>query len=576
MGRFGRRHTSKRGARGALRPGGGQLYYRRPVDGSGSLEVARARLLAVLLAGARRLPTVLLARPRAVTAAERRARAATDAFLVGFLIQRVRAYFDGVALVTRLHEGDAPELAARAKVHLDLLGPEASEVSSCVMEVEDALSRRGCNPPPFPRGPEHGSAWARTCEALLPVAFEPGSWPASAEAVPAVSAAMRDDERAGRSLEVGRRVGDVFEQVYALALVDDLRAHAPAGHPELEEQRDERREALAGAIDRFETLLRDPALPVVLGDAWLERGRHAWFTVARDTSDVAPPRPWRPAGEAWQPNGWSARFVIGELVPIIETLLAPDRLTPREAIAAFRDRAIDLPGLLRALVEHAAWKVPAVLQPGAEPRALILASGHPRVLAVDNLSCVQAFSDDRAAAANPDPTGLAPYLVGAGHRVFASVGSDIDALDLDPNVEGGMRWNRSAISDLVAAVRVGALSATVQHWAWVDRSLIASFDAYWALMQGDEPCALSLRDAGGRSFVPVFTAEDAVQAFVAAYALQTGDARWTTVAGGPLFSTIADRDVDGVWIDPAGPGRGRRFDRAFARLLAATARAAPP
>jgi hypothetical protein len=536
----------------------------------GSLDAARARLLAVLLAGTRRLPRVLLARPHALTASERRARAATDAFLTGVLIHRVRAHYEGVTFATGLAAAEAPELAARAKVHVELLAAEASEVGSCVMEIQDALTRRGCNPPPFPRSPRHGVAWAGACEALLPVAFQPGSWPTSTEAVPAVSAAIRDDERAGRSLELGVCVGAVFEHVYGLAIADDLHAHAPAGHPDLAQQRASRRASLVSALDRFETLLRDPTLAIVLGTAWIERARHAWFVAGRDTSEVAPPRPWRPAGEAWQPNAWTARFVVGELVPTLERLLAPDQLAPREAIAAYRDRTLDLAGLLRAIVEHGAWKVPAVLEPGAEPRALIVAGGYPRVISVDNLSCVQAFSDDRAAAVNPDPTGLAPYLVGAGHRVFASVTATIDALDLDPNVEGGMRWNRSALADLAAAVRVGAVAATVQHWAWVDRGHLAGFDGWWALMQAGEPCALTLRDAAGRSFAPVFTSEAAVQAFVDAHAIRSEDARWTTIAGVALFSALAERDIDGVWFDPAGPGRGRRFDRAFARLLATT------
>jgi hypothetical protein len=98
-------------------------------------------------------------------------------------------------------------------------------------------------------------------------------------------------------------------------------------------------------------------------------------------------------------------------------------------------------------------------------------------------------------------------------------------------------------------------------WSGVPFDRLVKYPFYRVLVRGESLRNLVWTDHAGRPFIAVFTADDALDAFLAQMPPlgESVERRW--MPGGALFPALNRADLGGFVLNPAGPGPSRIFNR---------------
>jgi hypothetical protein len=236
-----------------------------------------------------------------------------------------------------------------------------------------------------------------------------------------------------------------------------------------------------------------------------------------------------------------------------------------ETLRAYAEKKIGNEGLLRAAVEHDGWLVPVeVYARGKDPvvakRVVLL--GEKTSMTPGQL---WFFSDDerarRAAASGrlgafaADVPGVEAFRNLEGfERLEVNPGSPKEEtffLALDERIRAFMTlWSRAIVLERAAAR--GALDDPETARA------LRAHDGYIVFGNPDDTIVTVPGQLGMANGAAVFTAPDCAQALIAKLSPETaGGLRRVTLDGGKLFSTILGAGVDGIVLNPFGPGPSR-------------------
>ncbi len=236
----------------------------------------------------------------------------------------------------------------------------------------------------------------------------------------------------------------------------------------------------------------------------------------------------------------------------------------REALQQTVDRKLDGPGLMRALLKHDEWIMPIHMQPGGE--------WHPTVIRdVEDQRLQLIFTDEQGYRDGVEAIGQPMMgertLTMSGPALFGKLSDDADILSINWNSPPQLFFKKEqfpALKRWANAVSVERTLATPKP----DLSLLKHFDNYFIVLQKVEGgYALTLApDAHGRKLAAVFTAEDALDAFLKNPGTdQLGFEPITrSIAGELLFDDLKDIPIEGICFNPAGPVPKRMFTQALA------------
>jgi hypothetical protein len=462
-----------------------------------------------------------------------------DAFLLGYLPERVGEQFDALAILSAGRDGATPPLVAKLDEKTLALPDRGPEVVSCVWELESIVGNKlRAQPPGPPRSGEELASWRAAIAAhaaALPAAADPqlvfggdGSLPGAA----AVGAAL------------GRAEALLFAAVYATELLGEQRTH-PALAQRVADLTDARAQTLAALGKLSTTHAGTYACPTI---------RAAVDAATRALGDAPLDAPLA------LPALGRQRAAYAAVVAAAREVEAALRFEPRAAIAAWRAGKLDGFGIRYAMLMHRTWSVPVALDENQQPT--------PRIFVFGDKKVMFAFSDADAVARAP------AFLKGKellllrtrGTWVFSILNDEIDVVTLDatddPEHPGTINYQREQWSGLRARAAEARVDEALCDWTAVDRDLVREHKPFW--MAG--PKLLTIPDGYGRPRVGVFTSEAALEAAVPAGS-PVRDEPHMIVGGKALFAAIKGVQAAGFVVNPFGPGRSRAFNLKFAELL---------
>ena len=245
------------------------------------------------------------------------------------------------------------------------------------------------------------------------------------------------------------------------------------------------------------------------------------------------------------------------------------QLCPREAVQHFRAERLDADGLLRAIVTHPAWWVPAQSDPAGVARIGIQARENgTRVL--------EAWSERTLM---PDDAQAEAVAI-AGFVLFSRVHTyGVHRVTLNHDTPESLFYLSDQFSLLAAWGAVGSVET-----ALVDPELVGDpfgvlhgFNAWHVLVragvqQGEAGDIVLAPDAQDRELAAVFTAPDACRHFEKSMQLAgvLDEVTVQTVDGSELFGQLQYAGIDGVVFNPLTPLPVRALRaEALAKILAA-------
>jgi hypothetical protein len=169
------------------------------------------------------------------------------------------------------------------------------------------------------------------------------------------------------------------------------------------------------------------------------------------------------------------------------------------------------------------------------------------------------FRSREAAEAAELPTTSGALIVAAGSHVFRLKG--FDRVDIDPGTESALSLGGDDLVSLgiwgeVADVERAIVAPEMCETPFVTLRIFSRYFVVVADSEGS-PDLLMAPDAGGRKLLAVFTADDAVEAFVASLGVSEGVA--TTMSGEELFFALRELPLDGFVFNCCGPVATRAF-----------------
>lgn len=249
--------------------------------------------------------------------------------------------------------------------------------------------------------------------------------------------------------------------------------------------------------------------------------------------------------------------------------------SPLDAMRAAKQGTLPDWALMRALVSHRAWQVPADAAPAGPD-----AAPTPRLSRSDDGVRLAAWAEPATFAAAHASGGRAATFTGAGlFGLLGALGDGLAEVVLEPGGDAEIRFGTE---------RFGAL----RHWAEVDRitrivrglddapdafDRLRRFDGWHVFERETDDGRQLLRapDARGRALVAVFTAEDTLHSFLARFGerLRGQPIELVRSDGQALFERLAATPgLDGIVFDCAGPLPPKAVRAQFAREVLA----APP
>ncbi len=224
----------------------------------------------------------------------------------------------------------------------------------------------------------------------------------------------------------------------------------------------------------------------------------------------------------------------------------------REALRERHGSRLDEVDLLRILVSHGAWRVPAVQQDG-QHRLLIQERAGERWL--------QIFTDAGALQEHLDAIGHQGelgWIETTGEWLFSSLADNLTGLAINPTLPDGLRFLAEHFPSLRSWGRAlsveAALSQRRDDEATVRLlSQSAFLIAFIPGQQGAPQIALA-PDPQGRRLAAIFTAPDTARTFTTAAGRALGkQLALQSVPGGQLFANLGRMPLDGLVFNCLGP-----------------------
>ncbi len=180
------------------------------------------------------------------------------------------------------------------------------------------------------------------------------------------------------------------------------------------------------------------------------------------------------------------------------------------------------------------------------------------------------FRSREAAEAAELPSVPGALIVAAGSHVFRLTG--FDRIDIDPGTEDALSFGGDDLITLGVWGEISDVERAIVSPEMCESPFVTlrTFPRYFVVVADSEgsPDLLMAPDAGGRKLLAVFTADDAVEAFVASLVASEGVA--TTMGGEELFFALRELPVDGFVFNCCGPVATRAFAMgAIDRILTA-------
>jgi len=246
--------------------------------------------------------------------------------------------------------------------------------------------------------------------------------------------------------------------------------------------------------------------------------------------------------------------------PVDETTL-----NPREAIAQFLAQQLRGIQLLRILASHDHWLVPASFAQG-QPSFIYLRDGAGQL----NLF---TFTDTKAYDACRAKLGAQKlgehYIETTGVGVWGSLADDVSIVSVNPNSEQEIHYKREQMPNLRYWAQVIKVERALANILTTDSGydVIKAFDEYYIAFGKNEQgrYLLLAPDDKGRKLALLFTAEDAVDALLAARGQQGIEV--VSYNGAPLFNMLKQWPLDGMVFNAYGPTKPLAFALAFAERV---------
>ncbi len=458
-----------------------------------------------------------------------------DAFLLGYLRDRIGAHFSSFDILVKAGENAKGELAKRIQEGISALPARGPEIVSCVRKIEDILNRKLGSTPPHPPGSyDEYLAWvasvgdafgsaARSAE--LQFAFDLGGRCGLAEQIVAITSLQRHLWAADPQNE--------WLAVKARRLPDSLLSLAAKPHDGPDKNVSETIETeMARELRAAAALVKRPAEDDVSGE-------------------FAP-----------------IQFRIGHLARAAESAV---RGSARDSILAWSEKRMDGVELMRRLAEHYLWNVPCRFTEG---------QAAPRIFTFDK-NVLFAFSDSQSSTNRPAflksenaDDQLFLTLVGTGiFRWLPNENVDllvIDATD-DPNAPLTINYPKEMHARLRQVGEETAAELAACDWSKVDRATLRAHQ-FWILVAGSSVRNIVLPDGRGRRLAGLFTSEIALNATLKTLppelAAEFANCQQMLLAGESLFPSLAHLDLNGFIVNPNGPGRSRAFNMKMMEMLA--------
>jgi hypothetical protein len=428
-----------------------------------------------------------------------------DVFQLAYLPHVVAAHFNTLLLLDQAGRGASPRLGDAITRAMSALPKRGPEVVSCVMQVERILATHGAASPPPPKLPEECFAWADKISAFVRDALDPRRWDVVTrdKIDPALVSAD------GANLVVytmAQRVGDAEQTFRLAALTARLLAEEP-GHPMLTAQKQRLEADLVRARERLEGTLRDASAPAA-------RLNRLVPLVAARVVEAILAQPTSPQALDLTVN------VVGEAAAVLERAVVAQPFP--EIVAEARAGRLPMAALERALAEY--------------PSLRAARQGRTLWVATDGDSPAQ------------DVLRFGP--------------DDVELLVVDAQTpDSCVHFSGERLAELRRLVDGVAVEEAAIRWTGVSLDALVKYPAYRVLLRGDNLRNLVWTDHASRPFIAVFTTDDALEAFLARSPEMTEPVERRWMPGSALFAALAQLDLAGFVLNPAGPGPSRVFNR---------------
>lgn len=449
------------------------------------------------------------AQPSATAVLSRR-----DAFQLAYLPHVVATHFNTLQLLDHAGQKATPKLSEGINRALSALPKRGPEVQSCVLQLERILASHGAVPPQPPRLPEEAQPWGDAIATFVRESLDPRRWDSLSRDRIDPAALLAD----GTNLLIytlAQRFGEAEQALRLSALTERLLEDEPT-HPLLVGQKQRLEADRVRARERLEGAQRD------LGEASDKLGRLASSAVVSVIQAILA-------------NPSSARDfdltlgVVSEAAGLLESSVVTRSFA--EIV-----RAVKAGAMAPSVIERALLECPSVRASRQEHTLWLATDGEARAD-----ECLLREKDELE------------WVV-------------VDAATPETCVHFGaeqlprLRLLAEAVSTERAAIT----------WSGVPFDRLVKYPFYRVLVRGESLRNLVWTDHASRPFIAVFTADDALDAFLAKTPPlgEVVERRW--MPGGVLFPTLARADLGGFVLNPAGPGPSRIFNRGTLSALGST------
>ena len=242
-------------------------------------------------------------------------------------------------------------------------------------------------------------------------------------------------------------------------------------------------------------------------------------------------------------------------------------MSTREVLQHRSHSGITEAELLRVMVNHAAWRVPAVQEDG-QHRLLLRQE--------DDGLWLQIFTDESALSEYAALDSAAPqgWVETTGEWLFTNLSSQLVGLVINPGLPEAMALPRASLPALrqwgqaVAVER--ALSTRADSPETVKLLAESTFHIAFVQDTTDSPQLALAPDPSGRSLAAVFTAPDTLQRYTDAAGKALGKELMTrALAGQELFANLSQMSLDGMVFNCLGPASPVAVTLAFTQAFLA-------
>ncbi len=245
----------------------------------------------------------------------------------------------------------------------------------------------------------------------------------------------------------------------------------------------------------------------------------------------------------------------------------------RDALKGRHSTRLDDIDLLRTLVEHGTWRVPAETSEG-QHRLLVQERAGERWL--------QIFTDGEALEQHLQAIGHAEdlaWIETTGEWLLSNLADDLTGLAINPTLPDGIRFLSEHFPSLRSWGRALAVEAALierrDDEATVSLLTESAFlIAFIPSDSGGAPQIALAPDPQGRQLAAIFTAPDTARIFTEAAGRALGrKLTLQSVPGGELFANLGRMPLDGLVFNCLGPSNPVAVTLAFTQAFSAPASA---